>query len=47
MHLKTIARDVTIPYTFADYRALRDPVLDYVLQTPTNAAQSVSSQTAR
>ena len=47
MHLKTIAPDVTIPYSFADYRALRDPVLDYVLQTTTNAAQSVSSQTAR
>ena len=47
MHLKTIAPDVTIPYSFADYRALRDPVLDYVLQTTTNAAQSVSSQTGR
>jgi hypothetical protein len=31
MHVKTLAPDVTIPYTFADYRALRDPVLDYVL----------------
>ena len=31
MHVKTLVPDVTIPYTFADYRALRDPVLDYVL----------------
>jgi hypothetical protein len=35
MHLKTIAPDVTIPYTAADYHALRDPVLDYVLQAAT------------
>jgi hypothetical protein len=32
LHLKTLAPDVTVPYTFADYRAQRDPVLDYVLQ---------------
>jgi hypothetical protein len=31
MHLQTLAPDVPIPYTFADYRASRDPVLDYVL----------------
>lgn len=33
MHLKTLAPDMTIPYSFADYRALRDPVLDYVLHS--------------
>jgi hypothetical protein len=38
MHVKTLAPDVTIPYTFADYRALRDPVLDYVLHTAGSAA---------
>ncbi len=32
MHVKTLAPDVPVPYTFADYRALRDPALDYVLQ---------------
>ena len=32
MHLKTLTPDVTIPYRFADYRASRDPVIDYVLR---------------
>ena len=27
-----------IPYTFADYRALRDPALDYVLHAAASAA---------
>lgn len=31
MHLNTLEPDVAIPYTFADYRALRDPVVDYIL----------------
>jgi hypothetical protein len=38
MHVKTLAPDVTISYTFADYRALRDPVLDYVLHAAGSAA---------
>ena len=46
MHLKTVAPDVTIPYTFQDYVALRDPVLSYALQT-TNAADGVSPPAAR
>lgn len=32
MHVRTLAPDVLLPYTFADYRALRDPVLEYVLR---------------
>ena len=32
MHLRTLAPDVPLQYTFADYRALRDPVLEYVLR---------------
>lgn len=31
-HVKSLAPDVMIPYTFADYRALRDPVMDYLLE---------------
>jgi len=31
MQLDSLAPDVTIPYSFADYRALRDPVMDDVL----------------
>jgi hypothetical protein len=31
MHVRSLAPDVKIPYTFADYRALRDPVLEFVL----------------
>ena len=31
MQVKSTAPDVTIPYSFADYQALRDPVMDYVL----------------
>jgi len=31
-HVQSVEPDVKIPYTFADYGALRDPVLDYVLQ---------------
>jgi hypothetical protein len=31
-HVASVAPDVTIPYSFADYRALRDPVMDYVLK---------------
>ncbi len=33
MQLKTLAPAVAIPYSFADYRALRDPVLAYVLKS--------------
>jgi hypothetical protein len=33
MQLKSWTPDVTIPYTFADYAAMRDPVLDRVLFT--------------
>ncbi len=31
MHVTSLAPDVRIPYSFADYRALRDPVMEYVL----------------
>jgi hypothetical protein len=31
MHVTSVAPDIPIPYTFADYRALHDPVLTYVL----------------
>lgn len=37
MHVKTLAPDVTIAYTFDDYQALRDPVLDYVLHVAGSA----------
>ena len=33
MYLKTLTPDVTIPYTFSDYMASRDPVMDYVSQS--------------
>lgn len=33
-HVHSVEPNVKVPYTFADYRALRDPVLDYVLQPP-------------
>ena len=32
MQVKTLQPDVVIPYSFADYRALRDPLMDYVLR---------------
>jgi hypothetical protein len=47
MHLKTLAPDVTVPYTFADYRALRDPALDYVLQTAANTERGVTPRPMR
>jgi len=47
MHLKTLAPDVTVPYTFADYRAQRDPVLDYVLQAAANTAPGGMPQLLR
>ena len=46
MHLESIAPDVTIPYTFADYLALRDPMLCYVLQASANAAPAPNSQSS-
>lgn len=42
LHLKTLAPDVVVPYTFADYRALRDPVMEYVLEGVTNAPSTRS-----
>jgi len=36
LHLRTLVPDVIVPYTFADYRALRYPVLDYVLRVSAN-----------
>ena len=38
MHLRTLAPEAIVPYTFADYRALRDPVLDYVLRVSADGA---------
>lgn len=35
MHLATLAPDIHVPYTFADYVALRDPLLDYTLELAT------------
>lgn len=32
MHLKTLAPDMVIPYTFSDYQAGRDPLIDYVFR---------------
>jgi hypothetical protein len=40
MHVKTLAPDVAIPYTFADYLALRDPVLDYALHEAQKITQT-------
>jgi hypothetical protein len=42
LHLTTLAPDVRVPYTFADYIALRDPVLEYVLQTVPNTKPGVT-----
>lgn len=44
-HVQSVDPDVKIPYTFADYRALRDPVLDYVLQSPGHAPGQPASGT--
>jgi hypothetical protein len=33
MQLKSWMPDITVPYTFADYAAMRDPALDRVLFT--------------
>jgi hypothetical protein len=32
MHLKNLTPDVRIPYSFSDYQALRDPLMDYVFR---------------
>lgn len=32
MQVKTLTPDVTIPYSFSDYQALRDPLMDYVFR---------------
>jgi hypothetical protein len=40
MHVKTLAPDVPVPYTFADYLALRDPALGYVLQQSGTSEQN-------
>ena len=50
MHVKTLAPDVVVPYTFADYRALRDPVMDYVLgmtNTPSTLRGTFSGSSLR
>jgi hypothetical protein len=47
MHLKTLAPDVTVPYTFADYSALRDPVLDYVSQTAASNGSGLGAARVR
>lgn len=44
MHLRTLAPEVIVPYTYADYRALRDPVLDYVLQVSATTELGVMPQ---
>ena len=42
MHVRTLLPEVIVPYTFADYRALRDPLLDYVLQASANSEPGVT-----
>jgi hypothetical protein len=38
----TLAPEVVVPYTFADYRALRDPALEYVLDVAVSEYSGIS-----